>query len=174
MNEYEEYKTKGPESCPLFEKCECPLCPLETDSNQVWYSEDETCKNPKFEVITNSMKKLKRKAARGYFTLEMLNRYFIVRKGTEGIEPDLPDTTKEPIREYRRREKAWLGKHPEISEERSDNLRQRGKSLAESRKKVQKGYSDNAIFEMIDSKGVIARLSPQSPLKSIDNGGNEQ
>jgi hypothetical protein len=120
------------------------------------------------------MKKLKRKAAQGYFTLEMLNRDFIVRKGTEGIDPDLPDTVKDPIREYRRREEAWLGKHSEISEKRSDNLRQRGKSLAESRKKVQKGYSDNAISEMIAPKGVIARLSLRSPLKSIDNGGNEE
>ncbi|MGC8618673.1 MAG: hypothetical protein ACP5UZ_08085 [Thermoplasmata archaeon] len=101
---------------------------------QVWYSEGEICKNPEFKVITRSMKKLKRKVAQGYFTLDMLNRDFIVRKGMEGIDPDLPDTVKDPLKEYERREKAWLGKHPEISRERSENLIARGKSLAESRK----------------------------------------
>ncbi len=124
----------NPESCPLYQKCECPLCPLSDNPMQVWYSEDEICKNPDFETISRSMKKLKRKAAHGYFTLDMLKRDFIVRKGVEGIYPDLPDTVKDSLKEYERREKAWLGKHPEISKERFDNLIARGKSLAESRK----------------------------------------
>ena len=161
-----ENKIEGPEGCPLYEKCECPLCPLSNNPMQVWYSEDEICKNPQFEDVTNSMKKLKRKGAQGYFTLEMLNRDFIVRKGIEGIDPDLPDTVKDPIREYRKREVAWLGKHPETSEERSDNLRQRGKSLAESRKKVLKAYSDNAFSEITAPKGVITRLSPEISKKT--------
>lgn len=126
----------NPEFCHLYEKCECPLCPLSNNPMQVWYSEDEICKNPKFGVITNSMKKLKRKGAQGYFTLEMLNRDFIVRKGTEGIDPDIPDTIKVPLREYERRERVWLRKHPELSKARSDILRERGKSLAKSRKLI--------------------------------------
>ena len=113
----------NPESCPLYEKCECSLCPLSSNPMQVWYSEDEICKNPKFEVITNSMKKLKRKAAQGFFTLEMLSRDFIVRRGTEGIDPDLPDTINDPWKEYEGREKAWLVKHTEISRERREAMR---------------------------------------------------
>ena len=157
----------NPESCILFESCECPLCPLVQDNN-VWYSKDEICKNPQFEVITNSMKKLKRKAAQGYFTLEMLNRDFIVRKGTEGIDPDLSDSVRDPWKEYQRREKAWLGKHPEISRERREAMRALGLKSIQS---IQKPLSHPAISELVDSKGVITHLDPPSPLKSIENGG---
>ena len=138
---------------------------------QAWYSEDETCKNPQFEAITNSMRKLKKKAAQGYFALEMLNRDFIVRKGTEGIDPDLPDTIKDPLKEYQRREKAWLGKHPEISRERREAMRSLGLKSIQS---IQKPISHPSISELVDSKGVIVRLDPTSPLKTIENGGNEE
>jgi len=138
---------------------------------QVWYSEDEICKDPQFEVISDSMKKLKRKAVQRYFTLGMLNRDFIVRKGTEGIDPDLPDTIKDPWKEYQRREKAWLGKHPEISRERREAMRSLGLKSIQS---IQKPLSHPLISELVDSKRVITRLDPQSPLKSIDNGGNEE
>ena len=161
----------NPEPCPLYERCECPLCPLSGNTMQVWYSEDEICKNPQFEAITNSMKKLKRKAAQGYFTLEMLNRDFIVRWGTEGIDPDLPDTIKDPWKEYQRREKAWLGKHPEISRERREAMRALGLKSIQS---IQKPLSHPAISELVDSKGVVSSLSPPSPLKSIENGGSER
>ena len=108
----------NPDNCTLHQNCECPLCPLEEDSNQVWYSEDEICKNPDFHIIGNSMKKLKKKAAQGYFTLQMLNRDFIVRKGTEGADPDIPDSIKDPWGEDQEREKTWLRRHPEISKAR--------------------------------------------------------
>ena len=160
----------NPEPCPLYENCECPLCPLDQDNN-VWYSEDDICKNPQFEVITNSMKKLKRKAAQGYFTLEMLNKDFIVRKGTEGIDPDLPDPVRDPWKEYRRREKAWLGKHHEISRERREAMKALGLKSIQS---IQKPLSHPSISELVDSKGVIVRLDPPSPLKSIENGGSER
>ncbi|MEM3489672.1 MAG: hypothetical protein QXO75_08490 [Nitrososphaerota archaeon] len=57
------------------------------------------------------MKKLKRKGAQGYFTLEMLNRDFIVRKGTEGLDPDLLDSIRDPQEEYTNKERTWLRKH---------------------------------------------------------------
>ena len=161
----------NPDNCTLHQNCECPLCPLEEDSNQVWYSEDEICKNPDFHIIGNSMKKLKKKAAQGYFTLQMLNRDFIVRKGTEGADPDIPDSIKDPWGEYQEREKTWLRRHPEISKARSDNLKLRGKSLADSRKFIQKVPSDNSFSETVDLEGVTTSLSPQSPQKSIENGG---
>ena len=157
----------NPESCFLFEKCECPLCPLVHDNN-VWYSEDEICKSPEFESITRSMKKLKRKAAQGYFTLEMLNRDFVVRKGTEGIDPDLPDSIEDPWKEYQTREKTWLRKHPEISRERREAMRTLGLKSIQS---IQKPLSHPLISEIIDSKGVITHLNSQSPQKQEQNGG---
>ena len=138
---------------------------------QVWYSRDDICKNPHFEAVTSSMRKLKKKAAQGYFTLEMLNRDFIVRWGTEGIDPDLPDTIKDPWNEYQRREKAWLGKHPEISRERREAMRALGLKSIQS---IQKPLSHPSISELVGSKGVIVRLDPPSLLESGQNGGFEK
>ncbi len=159
------------ESCVRSEKCECLLCPLSTDSNQIWYSEDDICKNPEFEPIARSMKKLKGKAAQGYFTLEMLKRHFIVRKGTEGIDPDLPDSVKDPWKEYQKREKTWLRKHPEISRERREAMRALGLKSIQS---IQKPISHPSISKLVDSKGVITRLGPSSLLESGQNGGFEK
>ncbi len=158
----------NPEGCALYQNCECPLCPLEVDSNQVWYSEDEICKSPDFHIISNTMKKLRRKAAQGYFTLEMLNRSYIVRRGTEGADPDLPDSVKDPLEEYQEREKTWLRRHPEISEERKEKMRELGLKSIQS---IQKPLSHPSISEIADSEGVTTSLSPQSPQKSIENGG---
>ena len=160
----------NPNSCTLHENCECPLCPLDQDNN-VWYSEDETCKNPDFHIISNSMKKLKKKGAPGYFTLQMLNRDFIVRKGTEGVDPDLPDSIRDPLEEYQEREKTWLKKHPEISKERKEKMRELGLKSIQS---IQKPLSHPSVSEMVNPKGTISRLSLQSPQKSIENGGSER
>lgn len=161
----------NPKDCPLFENCECPLCPLEADSDRVWYSEDEICKNPDFHIISDTMKKLKKKGAPGYFTLQMLNRDFIVRKGTEGADPDLPDSVKDPVTEYQKKEKSWLKKHLEISKERKEKMRALGLKSIQS---IQKPLSHPSISEMFNPKGMITRLSPQSPQKSVENGGSEK
>ena len=117
------------------------------------------------------MKKLKKKGALGYFTLETLNRDFIVRKGTEGMDPDLPDSVKDPWKEYQEREKTWLRRHPEISRERKEKMRELGlKSIAS----IQKPFSHPSVSEMVNPKGTISRLSLQSPQKSIENGGSER
>ena len=156
------------ESCTLHENCECPLCPLEVDSNQVWYSEDEICKNPEFHIIGNSMKKSKKKGALGFFTLQMLNRGFIVRKGTEGVDPDLPDSVKDPWKEYQKREKTWLMRHPEISKERKEKMRELGLKSIQS---IQKHLSHPSVSEMVNPKGTMTHLSSQSPQKSVENRG---
>ena len=157
----------NPDSCALYQNCECPVCPLDQE-NIVWYSENEICKNPDFHIISNTMKKLRRKAAQGYFTLQMLNRDFIVRKGTEGIDPDLPDSVKIPLEEYQKREKKWLRRHPEISRERREAMRALGLKSIQS---IQKPLSHPSISEIVDPKGIITRLSPQSSQKSVENGG---
>lgn len=151
--------TGGPKSCTLYARCEYPLCHLPGNPMQVWYSEGDICKNPQFKTIMNSMRKLKRKAALGHFTLTMLNREFVVRKGIQGIDADLPDKVKNSWKEYERTEKTWQMKHPEISKEREEFLRIRGNVLAQSRKLDQKSFSDSAIYKTIDSKGVIVVLA---------------
>ncbi|MEM3192764.1 MAG: hypothetical protein QW292_11940 [Candidatus Parvarchaeota archaeon] len=157
-----------PVDCLLYDKCECPLCPLEEDSVSVWYSEDEICKNPQFQVITNSMKKLKRKEAQGYFTLEMLNRDFIVRKGTEGLDPDLLDSIRDPQEEYTNKERTWLRKHPEISKERKKEMRERGLKSIQS---IKNTIPHPSISEMIDLKGDVTRLSRETSKRSVQNEG---
>ena len=132
----------NPDSCALYQNCECPLCPLDQDNN-VWYSEDEICKSPQFETMTNSMKKLKKKGAPGYFTLEMLDRSYIVRRGTEGIDADLVDSAKDPWKEYQEREKTWLRRHPEISRERREAMRALGLKSIQS---IQKPLSHPSVF----------------------------
>ena len=160
----------NPEDCTLYEKCECPLCPL-IHEYQIWCSEDEVCKNEQFETIARSMRKLKRKAAEGYFTLEMLSRDFVVRRGTGGADPDLPDSVVDPWKEYQRIEKTWLKRHPEISRERKEMMRELGlKSIAS----IQKPPSHPPISETVDSKGVTASLDPSSSEKSGQNGGSER
>lgn len=169
----------NPEDCTLYEKCECPLCPLihehqEPSENkkilkyQIWHPEDEICKNQQFETITRSMKKLKRKAAAGYFTLGMLSRDFVVRRGTEGIDADLPDSAVDPWKEYQRREKTWLKRHPEIPRERKEKMRELGlKSIVS----IQKPPSHPSISETVDSKGMTASPDPLSSEKSGQNEG---
>jgi hypothetical protein len=94
----------GDKYCALSDACECPLCLIEALPDQIWYSEDENCKNSEFHSLSNSMKKLKKKAAQGHFSLKMLNRDFIVRKGTEGIDPDLSGVIKDPWKKYEKRD----------------------------------------------------------------------
>lgn len=158
------------ESCSYSERCECPLCPLMADQSQIWYSEDAICKNPEFYVVTRSMKKLKRKAAQGYFTLKILDRDFTIRRGIVGVNPDPPDTIKNPDKRYDSKEKKWILAHPEkkqLSEHEIEKRRLRMKS-------IRKMPSSIHFPEIIDSKGVIARLNPESLLKPTDYGGIER
>ncbi|MEM3862159.1 MAG: hypothetical protein QW203_06745 [Thermoplasmatales archaeon] len=155
-----------PVDCPSYGSCECPLCPLDDSHAAVWYSDDDICRNPDFKVVSKTMRKLKRKGAEGYFTLAMLNREFIIRKGIKGIDPDLPDTVKDPEKEYQRREKLWLKKHPEISEVRKMEMKERLKTL----KSIQNTPSTGADFEVSRSERVINRLdiniSKNPPIES--------
>ncbi|MEM3573070.1 MAG: hypothetical protein QXJ62_02415 [Nitrososphaeria archaeon] len=48
----------------------------------------------------------------------MFDSDFIARRGTEGLDIDLPDSIRDPKEEYDKKEEAWLRKHPEISKER--------------------------------------------------------
>ncbi len=177
-----------PSECKFYGSCSASLCPLDPElKNKAWCPEeneiDEICRNREFAglqfIFLRTQKKIaratrnKRRGRNDIFSYNMLNRNIVVRSGIEGI-PEPPDTIRDIEKWYSDKERKWVEEHHEISQYRSDNLRQRGKSLAESRRSIQKIASDNPISELMDSKGVITRLNPQSPQESIDSGGNEE
>ncbi len=92
--EMEVVPVTGRPACTLYETCNTPLCPLDGSSlNGIWYPDEEICRS---RVNGNlpwmkAQRKLSRVAAGGYFTVEMLNRLVVIRKGIVGLDPDLPE-----------------------------------------------------------------------------------
>lgn len=90
---------EGPSSenrpaCALYENCITPLCPLDRSSlNGVWYPDEEICRSRTHGNLSwlKAQRRLTRVAATGYFTVEMLNRLVVIRKGITGLDPDVPE-----------------------------------------------------------------------------------
>jgi hypothetical protein len=96
-------------ACTLYETCPAPLCPLDPSSlNGIWYRDEEICRSRSQggRPWIRAQRRLARVAGSGagYFTLEMLNRLVVIRKGIAGLDPDLP---KGP------QLRAWFQKRPE-------------------------------------------------------------
>ena len=112
-------------ACTLYETCLAPLCPLDRSSLKgIWYPDEEICRSRSYANLAwiGSQRRIGRVGARGYFTLEMLKRNCIVKKGIAGLDPDAEE---EP--QLRR----WLADHPkrrEMSEEKKAALRQRAQA----------------------------------------------
>lgn len=113
------------DDCPLFDKCNAPLCPLDENSiiNGIWYPDEEVCKKKAIELWVKNQRKVKKRSrdTEKYFTASMLNRNIRVRNGITGLGTDsnLDD------------EKKWIEKHPEIrelSEKEKNVLRERFKN----------------------------------------------
>lgn len=84
----------GRPACTLYETCNTPLCPLDGSSlNGIWYPDEEICRSRVHGNLPwmKAQRKLSRVAAGGYFTVEMLNRLVVIRKGIVGLDPDLPE-----------------------------------------------------------------------------------
>lgn len=84
----------GRPACTLYETCNTPLCPLDGSSlNGIWYPDEEICRSRTQGNLPwmKAQRKLSRVAAGGYFTIEMLNRLVIIRKGIAGLDPNLPE-----------------------------------------------------------------------------------
>jgi len=118
--------TRTPKDCKYFHTCSASLCPLDPDvSTKIWLPEEndteEICRNPEFAGLQfiKTQRKIvralrKRPGERGdYFTFEMLNRYITVKSGIRGAPSDPPDTVRDPMAWYEKREKPWLARHPE-------------------------------------------------------------
>jgi hypothetical protein len=182
MNENEINKKEGPEGCKFFDSCSVNLCPLDPRLKEILWCPEENdsdgiCKNREFAGLqfVRTQKRIaratrnKRREREDYFSFEMLNRNIVVRSGIEGI-PDPPDTIKDPEKWYSDKERKWILNHPEKKQLSSEEIERRRLRM----KSIRKTSSAIHFQEMIDSKGVVSSLSPQSPLKSIDNGGNEE
>lgn len=96
-------------TCTLFENCLAPLCPLDTVSLKgIWYPDEEICRSRSQggRPWIRAQRRLAKVAGSGvgYFTLEMLNRLVVIRKGITGLDPDLPEESQL---------RAWFQKRPE-------------------------------------------------------------
>ena len=105
-----------PEECPRFEKCDAPLCPLDSDSlkNGIWYPDEEICKYQEVNQLDwiKRQRKLSEKAQFGfYFTYEMLNHKFIIRNGIKGLDPNRTESQEQVDL------KKWFSLHPETKEQ---------------------------------------------------------
>ena len=179
MNENEMI---GPESCKFFDSCSANLCPLDPRLKELlWCPEeselDDVCKNREFAGLQfkRTQKRIarttrnKRRGRDDIFSFNMLNRNIVMRSDIEGI-PEPPDTIRDIEKWYSDKERKWILNHPEKKQLSSEEIERRRLRM----KSIRKTSSAIHFQEMIDSKGVVSSLSPQSPLKSMDNGGNEE
>ena len=121
--------------CSLYESCNAPMCPLDQASlNGIWYPGEEICRSKLHGDL--SWVKAQRKIGKcsgekgGYFTLAMLHRNCIVKKGFTGLDLNGGDIAQL---------KKWLDDHPEkreMSDEEKTVLRQRAKDARFWEKKI--------------------------------------
>ena len=121
-------RQKIPSSCRY---CDAPLCPLDKDIQwRYWFPDEPICKDRKFGMLDwiNNQRKIKKRTLDNsrYFTLEMLKRNCVIRRGIKGLHPD------SSLESETRRITTWLSNHPKkkgISSERREELRQRMRKL---------------------------------------------
>lgn len=95
-------------SCTLFESCLAPLCPLDPASLKgIWYPDEEICRSRSQggRPWIRAQRRIGKVAGHnaGYFTLEMLSRLVVIRKGITGLDPDLSEEAQL---------RAWFQKRP--------------------------------------------------------------
>ena len=136
------------EKCTFWQRgCNNQICPMVKDNSRyIWYSEEDICSNPEYrdELTVINQKKLKKKKALGYFTYEMLNRDFVIKKGIEGIDPDVPEAVDlrgqaAVDKLYKDREEAWFNAHSERTEEQINNRRIAAMKGTEALKRYREG-----------------------------------
>ena len=109
--------------CKYFDACSAPMCPKDTGvENTAWFPGEEICRLVDIPEWVKRQRKIAKKAgnSEGFFTLSMLQCDCRISQGLKGIDPDGTDS------ERKAAEKAWLEKHPAITEEQREKLRVRG------------------------------------------------
>jgi len=112
-------------TCTLFESCLAPLCPLDPASLKgVWYADEEICRarSQGGRPWVRSQRRIAKVAehSAGYFTIEMLNRLVVIRKGITGLDPDLSEEAQL---------RAWFQKRPERRDRALDSPAVRARHL---------------------------------------------
>ena len=103
-------------TCPHFDKCGAPLCPLEDDKGLGWFKDEPVCNRYSKATFTvphwlTTQRKIAKRSAdfdHGYFTRKMMDRHIMVRAGTRGLNPNHALTTEA------QRVSEWILKHPAI------------------------------------------------------------
>ena len=144
--------SRTPKDCKFFHTCSASLCPLDPDfSKRIWLPEEndteEICRNPEFaglQFIKTQRKIVKALRKRpgerdDYFTFEMLNRDITVKSGIRGAPSDPPDSVKDALSWYRKKEKLWLARHPERKELSAKEVQRRKSHM----KALRGGIKDN-------------------------------
>ena len=114
-------------ACTLYETCLAPLCPLDPSSlNGIWYPDEEICRSRSQgnRPWIRSQRRLAKVAGSraGYFTVEMLGRLVVIRKGIAGLDPDLPEGPQL---------RTWFQKRPERLDSPPGNQAARTRHLKE-------------------------------------------
>jgi len=114
----------GRPACSLYEMCIAPLCPMDRSSlNGIWYPDEEICHsrtqgNPPW---LKAQRRLSRVAASGYFTVEMMNRLVVIRKGITGLDPNVPE--EQQLRTWFQKRSDKQDAPPEAKADRSRHLK---------------------------------------------------
>jgi hypothetical protein len=99
-------------NCKYFVDCSAPMCPRDTGlANTAWFADEPICRLHDVPEWVKRQRKIAKTGVNetaGCFTLPMLERRCMIKKGLTGIDPDCTDL------EWEVAEKRWLEKHPEM------------------------------------------------------------
>ena len=112
------------EECKMYEVCETPFCPLESNSLIIWYAGEEICREREHKSLpwVQTQRKLAKVKATGYFTLEMLKQDCFIKAGIQGLDPD---------KEERPQLQLWFKNHPQKQKISDEDRAQRRERMTE-------------------------------------------
>lgn len=111
-------------TCNLYENCNTPLCPLDqTSLKGIWYPEEEICRSRTYGNLPwiQAQRKLSRVAASGFFTVEMMIRLAVIRKGITGLDPNIPE--QQQLRSWLQNRTAKTDMSPKARPDRTSHLK---------------------------------------------------
>ena len=122
-------------NCKYFDDCSAPMCPRdEGAAKTVWFADEPVCRLHDVPEWVKRQRKIVKTGAdetAGCFTLPMLERGCMIKKGITGIEPDGTDS------ELKETEKVWLEKRP-AKEPISEETRAKYRAQAERARAVRR------------------------------------
>ena len=120
-------------NCKYFGDCSVPMCPKDAGAvKTAWFADEPVCRLHEVPEWVKRQRKITKTGideSAGCFTLPMLERDCMIKKGITGIDPDGTDSEREAA------EKAWLEKHP-VKKPISEEMRAKYKAQAERARAV--------------------------------------